>query len=82
MLGAHPKNQLLNPVVAIVIQFKLCSTRYIALWMYSGTKSASTTNSATYESWDDFYTEATLHLLQINTYVVVGKETGHRGGEK
>jgi len=36
-----PNNQLLNHVVAIALQFKLCSTRYTVLQTQDSTRSAS-----------------------------------------
>jgi len=31
---------------------------------------------------DEFHTEAMMHPLQISTFVIVGKATGHRGGKR
>jgi len=41
---AHPKNQLLNCLVAIVLQFTLCSTCYRTLWMYSNMRALSSSD--------------------------------------
>jgi len=47
--------------------------------IYSSLRSTSAINSAT-ESWEDLHTETMTCLPQIKTYVIVGKETGHKGG--
>jgi len=31
---------------------------------------------------DNLHTKAMMHAPAINTYVAVGKETGHRGGQR
>jgi len=68
MSGAHPMNQLLNCLVAVVLQFP-------PLIMYNNARSAFAINSED-ESWDNLHTEAMTRPPQINIYAIVGKEAG------
>jgi len=47
-------------------------------------RSPSAIDSATLKicKLDDLYTEVLTHPPQINTYAVVGKETGYRGRQR
>ena len=54
-----------------------CSTHYIALQIKNSMRNVSTFNLITTE-----ITKAIIHLLLINTYAVVEKGMGHKGGER
>jgi len=72
------KNQLLNCLVAIVLQ---CKVLFHPLWMQEVDLQLIQLFWKE-ESQDNLDTQTMTHPLRINTYTVIGKETGHRGEQR
>jgi len=67
-------------IVAIVLQFKLCSTHYIQCYECTKVREVHLQSIQKICKSDDLHAEAMTHPLQVNTNAVVGKETRYRGG--
>jgi len=80
MSGVRLNNQLLNHLVALCFGLSFIPP---VIQCYECTRSASAINSVTLKrSQDDLHTEDMMCPPQINFYVVVGKESGHTGGQR